>query len=147
MQQRDAIITEARTWIGTPYHHGACLKGVGVDCGRLLEGIAKALGLLDPAWKPAPYSPEHHFHRTEEFYRGLLEDLGCLPVAWEQIAPGVIITFRLGRVMSHSGIMMPGEQLVHAVHGHGVILNPLRGPWSRGHDQSYDFPPRQEPLA
>lgn len=33
------IIKEANSWIGTPYHHGACLKHVGVDCIGLIIGI------------------------------------------------------------------------------------------------------------
>jgi len=137
---RAAVIAEAPSWLGTPYHHAACLKGVGTDCGRLLEGIAKAIGVLDPRWKPAPYSPEHHFHRTEEFYRDLLEQLGCTPVATDALAPGVILTFRLGRTMSHTGILMPEGKIIHAVYGHGVITHPIRGSWLQTQEQAYDFP-------
>ena len=142
MTLRDEICAEALTWLGTPYHHLACLKGIGVDCGRLLEGIAKATGRVDPHWKPGAYSPEHHFHRKEELYKAYFLPMGCVPVAWEAIAPGVILTFRVGHVVSHSGIMMPDYQIVHAVHRFGVIMHSLQMPWVTRHDQAYDFPPR-----
>ena len=35
------IVTEARTWVRTPYHHQARLKGVGVDCAGLVIGVAR----------------------------------------------------------------------------------------------------------
>jgi NlpC/P60 family putative phage cell wall peptidase len=42
-----AVIDEARRWLGTPYQHQARLLGVGVDCAGLIMGIGKSLGLLD----------------------------------------------------------------------------------------------------
>lgn len=39
------IIEEARSWIGTPFHHQGRLKGVGVDCLGLVLGVMKELGL------------------------------------------------------------------------------------------------------
>lgn len=32
-------LVEAREWIGTPYHHQAAIKGVGVDCIRFITTI------------------------------------------------------------------------------------------------------------
>jgi cell wall-associated NlpC family hydrolase len=39
------VIAEARRWIGTPWHHQARLRDVGVDCGGLIVCAAQALGL------------------------------------------------------------------------------------------------------
>ena len=41
----DQIVAEARTYLGTPYHHIGRLKGVGVDCIGLVTGVAQALGI------------------------------------------------------------------------------------------------------
>lgn len=41
------IITQARTWLGTPFHHQARLKGVGCDCLGLVVGVVDELGLKD----------------------------------------------------------------------------------------------------
>ena len=37
----EAIIAEARSWLGTPWHHQASLKGVGCDCIGFVRGVAK----------------------------------------------------------------------------------------------------------
>lgn len=41
-----AVIAEARTWLGTPFHHQASLKGVGCDCAGLIRGVGHACGIL-----------------------------------------------------------------------------------------------------
>ncbi len=40
------VVAEARRWVGTPYHHQAQLRGVGVDCVGLIVGVGKALGVM-----------------------------------------------------------------------------------------------------
>lgn len=45
---RAQVIAEARSWIGTPFHHQACARGVGVDCGQLIIGVGQALGICEP---------------------------------------------------------------------------------------------------
>ena len=36
---RAAIVAEARSWLGTPYHHQASRKGAGADCLGLVRGV------------------------------------------------------------------------------------------------------------
>lgn len=43
---RDAIVAEARSWIGTPFHHQQRKKGHGVDCAQLVASVGAALGLM-----------------------------------------------------------------------------------------------------
>lgn len=53
MDLRDAIIDEAREWLGTRFHHQAALKGVGCDCAGLVRGVGAAVGVLaisDERW-------------------------------------------------------------------------------------------------
>ena len=38
------IVAEARTWIGTPFHWEASVKGVGCDCKGLIAGVARECG-------------------------------------------------------------------------------------------------------
>jgi len=52
---REKIVAEARSWIGTPYHNCADIKGVGVDCGMLLVRVFVDLGLVEP-FDPRPYT-------------------------------------------------------------------------------------------
>jgi NlpC/P60 family putative phage cell wall peptidase len=47
MTDRNAIVREARAWVGTPFHHQASLKGVGCDCIGLIAGVARAFGMRE----------------------------------------------------------------------------------------------------
>ena len=110
--QRAAVVAAARSWIGTPYHNCADIKGVGVDCCMLLVRVYCDLELMPPV-DPRPYAPDWHLHRGEERY---LE--GVLARAREVAAPlpGDAMLFRWGRTMSHGGIVTAAAPLaiVHA---------------------------------
>ncbi len=41
----EEIITEARSWLETPFHHQGRVRGVGVDCIGLIVEVARALKL------------------------------------------------------------------------------------------------------
>ncbi|MEP3049668.1 MAG: hypothetical protein ABJL55_17590 [Roseibium sp.] len=49
---RQAVLNEARSWLGTPYQHQASLKGCGCDCLGLLRGIWRALYGDEPETAP-----------------------------------------------------------------------------------------------
>lgn len=53
----DDVVRTARTWLGTPHVNGAKVKGIGVDCGQLLIGVAEDCGAVQRGKvTPAPYS-------------------------------------------------------------------------------------------
>ena len=66
-EARAAVVAEARSWVGTPYHDNAELKGVGVDCGHLLIAVYSRAGVIAP-FDPGYYAPQHHLHSTDEVY-------------------------------------------------------------------------------
>jgi len=117
---RAPIVAEARSWIGTPYHHAADVKGVGCDCGMLLVRVFVDLGLVAP-FDPRPYAHDWHLHRGEEVYLAWLLDRGRFVAAPE---PGDVMLFRYGRCFSHGGIVTSADPLtiVHAYHPAGVVL-------------------------
>jgi cell wall-associated NlpC family hydrolase len=55
MTTRQQVVEAARGWIGTPFHHQARLKGVGVDCAGLVIGVARELGLVAPEFDVGGY--------------------------------------------------------------------------------------------
>jgi cell wall-associated NlpC family hydrolase len=57
MTTREQIVEEARTYLGTPFHHQARLRGVAVDCVGLIVGVAHALGLSDADYTQYPRRP------------------------------------------------------------------------------------------
>ena len=53
MSTRSAVISTARRWLGTPYHHQASICGVGTDCLGLIRGIYRELYDREPEATPA----------------------------------------------------------------------------------------------
>jgi cell wall-associated NlpC family hydrolase len=110
--QRSAVVAAARSWIGTPYHHAADIKGHGVDCAMLLVRVYCDVGLVEP-FDPRPYTKDWFLHRNEEKYLGFLFDR-----ARQVREPGLGDTavFRIGRLFAHAGIVSRLEPLaiVHA---------------------------------
>jgi NlpC/P60 family putative phage cell wall peptidase len=45
MITRAQVVAEARSWVGTRWHHQAARKGIGSDCVGLVAGVARELGL------------------------------------------------------------------------------------------------------
>jgi hypothetical protein len=41
------VVTEARTWLSTPFVHQGWTKGVACDCIGLIKGVGVELGLFD----------------------------------------------------------------------------------------------------
>lgn len=46
MTKREEIVAEARTWLGTPWVHQHCLKGVAVDCAQMVMDVGRACQVL-----------------------------------------------------------------------------------------------------
>lgn len=144
------IVAEALSWVGTPYHHQAMVKGVGVDCAQLLVGIALNTDLIgedDLAKVPLNYSPEWNLHNREEVMLGILETMGCSPVVGTP-APGDIVAFRVGRAYGHLGVIVTSTEFVHAeiqgstkgsVNGRVVRVH-MAGEWSKLDKKFFTFP-------
>lgn len=109
---RAAVVAAARAWIGTPYHHCADIKGVGVDCAMLLVRVFCDLGLVAP-FDPRPYAWDWHLHRSEERYLAALLERAHAVDAPE---PGDIVLFHIGRTYSHGGIVTKAQPMtmIHA---------------------------------
>ena len=125
-QERAAVVAEARTWLGTAYHHHGRIKGVGVDCAMLLAEVFEHCGLVANV-QPGHYPTDWHLHRFEEQFVGWLERVGALEVAAPAL--GDIGIFRFGRCYSHGAIVVDhadeAVRLVHAYVRRGVVLSAL----------------------
>jgi cell wall-associated NlpC family hydrolase len=108
--QRAAVVTEAVSWLCTPYHHQGFLKGVGVDCAFLLVKVYAAVGLV-PDLDPRPYPPDWHMHRDAERYLGWVERYAH---EVEAALPGDVIVYKFGRCYAHGGIVVGWPDVVHA---------------------------------
>lgn len=107
---RERTCVEALAWLHTPYHHHARILGVGVDCVHHMCAVVEAVGLappIDPGW----YERTWHLHRSAEIYA---QELDRWADRTTDPKPGDIVLFRFGRTHSHAGILLPGDEVVHA---------------------------------
>ncbi len=114
---RAAIVAQAYTWLGTPYHHQGRIKGVGVDCIMLIVEVYQSCGLI-PAIDPTPYPPDWMMHRDDEKYL-----FGVGAYAHEAATPqlGDIAVWRFGRCFSHGGILINADTVIHAYNKQGCV--------------------------
>lgn len=114
---RELVVAEARTWVGTPYHHMADVKGAGVDCAMILVRVYCDLSFA-PTFDPRPYPRDWMIHHSEERYIGWLKQY-CVQV--EAPGPGDIIMHRMGRCASHGAIAVDDNYMIHAYAPSGCV--------------------------
>ncbi len=117
--KRKEVVAEARTWLRTPYHHMARVKGAGVDCVQIIIAVYAQCGLIED-FQPEFYPPDWHLHRSDEKYlQGVTKYATRIPV--EEVLPGDLLLFRFARCASHGAIVTEWPRVVHALMGIGVI--------------------------
>lgn len=109
--RRALVVKEAETWLKTPFHHEARVKGHGVDCGQLLIAVYGAFGYIPLDYSLAHYSPDFAQHRDREWYLEIVKEF-----AHQVTEPGVgdIVLFKWGRLFSHGGIVTDWPKIIHA---------------------------------
>ncbi|STZ77340.1 NlpC/P60 family protein [Bergeriella denitrificans] len=122
MNLREQIAAEAASWLGTPYHHQAMVKGAGVDCAMILVAVYGKFGLLPPDFDPRPYPQDWHLHRDAERYLGYLMQFGR-EITESELQKGDVAVWKFGRAFSHGGICLDGTGLIHSYIGRGVVLD------------------------
>lgn len=114
-QERTRVVIEAMSWIGTPYHSNADVKGAGVDCGMILVRVFVDTDMV-PAFDPRPYPAQWHLHQRAERYMGIVRSMAR--EVEDSIAdplPGDIILFHYGLCYAHGGIVTEWPLVVHAM--------------------------------
>jgi NlpC/P60 family putative phage cell wall peptidase len=139
----EAIVACARGWIGTPFCHGASLRGVGTDCLGLVRGVWRELSGAEPGPVP-PYGQDWaESGGTERLRNALSRHL----VEEDRLteAAGLVLLFQLrsGGPAKHLGIQAhggPRASFVHAYSGLGVVESALTLPWQRRLIACFAFP-------
>lgn len=115
--RRAAVIAEARSWLKTPWHHEACVKGEGVDCAQFLIAVYSALALIPPI-ETEHYPPDWHLHRGEPlFLAHMLKHARRVDSA----LPGDVAMFGYGRAAAHGSIVVEWPTIIHAYARTGVV--------------------------
>ena len=133
-------MSEARTWLETPYRHQASVRGVGADCLGLVRGVWRGVVGAEPQVVPA-YTPDWAETLGEET---LLEAARRHLV---EIAPGSarlgdLMLFRmgLGSPAKHAAIVSGEDRIIHAYWGRAVCETRLVPWWRRRIAAAFQFP-------
>jgi cell wall-associated NlpC family hydrolase len=116
---RETIVRVAKSWLGTPYHHRAKIKGVGTDCGQILIAVFAEAGLIKD-FDPGNYPGDWMLHRDEERYLGTIETY-AKRITRDPL-PGDIALFKYGRCISHGAIVTDYPEIIHAYKPSGCVI-------------------------
>ncbi|WBU31748.1 NlpC/P60 family protein [Rhodopseudomonas palustris] len=143
---RDALVAEARSWIGTSYRHQASVKGVGCDCLGLVRGVWRACLGNEPE-TPPPYAPDWaEAGGDETLAAAALRHLA--PVPCDAFDKGDVLLFRWrdGCVAKHAAIASSATTMIHAHDGAAVCEVAITPWWRRRLAYAFTFPGVADPL-
>lgn len=119
-RRRRAIVTEARNWLGTKYHYGGNDKS-GVDCSGMVSQIyLKVTNTKLP----------RNSAQQQKF---------CKLIDKNELIEGDLIFFATGRDrsrVSHVGIYIGNNRMIHASSSRGVIISNLNEKYYTQHYHS-----------
>lgn len=121
----------AESWVGTPFHHQASLKGVGCDCAGLIAGVAHEYG-INPINIPDDYGVDPD---PETMIRTLCKHLSpCLR------SEADVVLFIVAVHPQHLAFT-DGEYLIHAYQpARKVVKHSFDDAWQKKVHSFYCFP-------
>jgi cell wall-associated NlpC family hydrolase len=120
---REAVIAEAMTWRGTPWHHHARIKHAGVDCAQFPAAVYESVGLI--AHVDPDYPRQWAMHHSEELFIAWILKCGAREIAKEQVQGGDLGVWKFGQAFSHAGIFISVQQVIHSVVRSGVQIDEI----------------------
>ncbi|MGD9828801.1 MAG: NlpC/P60 family protein [Hyphomicrobiaceae bacterium] len=137
---RAEVVAAARSWLATPYHHQASVRGVGCDCLGLVRGVYRDLYGREPEDVPA-YSRDWTETATSE---------PLLTAALRHFRPAddrppsagdlLVFRFRAGSMAKHLAIATDPQRMIHAVETAAVREVALSPWWRRRLAGTFSFP-------
>jgi len=133
------VIVEARSWIGTPYHHQASLKGIGCDCLGLLRGVWRGVMGAEPELPP-PYSPDWAEAGADTLVAAARRHL--IEIDIPTFEPGDVLLFRWRDKLpaKHCAIATSPGTMIHAHDGASVAEVAFAPWWQRHLAYAFRFP-------
>lgn len=140
MITRTKVVHAARSWIGTPYHHRASLKGAGVDCIGLVLGVWRELFGSEPEVLPAYSGDWAEATGQEAMLAAAHRHFDAVPL--KHIKPGDILVFRLRAetIAKHTAILSEPGRMIHAQEGVPVSEVTISPWWRRRIAGAFAFP-------
>lgn len=132
---REAVVAEALSWVGTPYHLGPPVKGVTADCATLLLGVYQACGIIGKE-NLGVYGADWFHNTNEERYI-----LGCLRHMRKifearctgslDLLPGnLVATHEAGsKIYNHGAIVIAWPKIIHCISPVTCVVDASRDPY------------------
>jgi cell wall-associated NlpC family hydrolase len=153
MFSRSAIVTEATSWVGTPFQHQGRTKGPhgGVDCVGLIIGVSKNLGYY-------PQDVPHNYQKQPNtpMLNKTCETLLTKPANRQGLAkalPGDILMFATNQAGQGThlawAVMLNGRlSMLHVMTTQGatVCMHRIAPPWTSKYLTTYTLPFTEEPA-
>lgn len=144
---RSTIVAQTRGWIGTPYHHQASLRGIGVDCIGLVRGIFRDVVGTETEVIPC-YGPDWAEVTGEEtLIAAARRHLVETPVHAARSGDVLIFRYRDRYLAKHAAILIGSNtsplstaSIIHAIEGARVCEVPLSPWWRRRIAAAFTFP-------
>lgn len=119
------LIAEARTWIGTPYHHGGRIRGAGCDCVSFTASLLESMGLsgivLPDVYKIRPDGTLlAHLERNRDLYR---------EISVNEMQAGDVVLIRLYKEPQHFALYTGEGTVIHSDMRHGVVESAFDEGW------------------
>lgn len=136
------VVAAARSWLGTPYHDQASLKGIGCDCLGLARGVWREVVGVEPV-VPPPYSRDWGEVAKRETFAEAVRPF-MVEIDPAQAGPGALVLFRMRdrAPAKHCGILVEDGEFIHAYERCGVILAAYDRAWARRAAYAFLFPSR-----
>ncbi len=102
---QEKIIADAQSWLGVPYKWGGNTRQ-GVDCSGFVKNVYSNNGIELPRTAQLQFDYSTKINEREK-------------------APGDLVFFRKGNRITHVGIYIGNNRIIHSSSGKGVIQQPL----------------------
>lgn len=123
-----ALLTEATSWLKTPFHKRSRAKGKGggVDCVNLAQSIYFNTGAIDELKEMPRYCIDWHSHQNESILERIFKEMYpndfVLVDNMETMKIGDLLLFNpMGKCIHHCAIYHRENWFIHAFVGKGVI--------------------------
>lgn len=118
---RQAIVDETKSFVGTPYHDRASLKGVGVDCATFAMLVMQKVGCVPDDYKLPRYYPQQWLKKGVEDSTYLNEVLKfAVEIDEKDAKDGDLILYKIVMSYTHGTIMIGPTMVAHAWKDRGV---------------------------
>ncbi len=136
----DLVLAAARSWLGTPYHDQASLRGVGCDCLGLARGVWREVVGVESFPIPAYSRDWGETGPHEVLAKGARRMMAEIAIV--DATPGALVLFRMTprAIAKHVGILTTPDSFIHSYEHLGVIEEVLTPTWRRRIAFAFLFP-------